>query len=171
VGFAFPTDACLMISRPETAEELFLSKNKYFDKHPKSQDLFRSLLGDSILFSKSDLQWQTKRKALSAALYKDKLTSMIETMKRVTIDIIQKDWIPRGQIEIVRETSNLFITITLKCLFGDQYENSKCNLRVKGVEKEVSLGETIILLMENTLIREFQPHLIFIEELIRFNIT
>lgn len=107
------------------------------------------------MFSKSDLAWQTKRKALSAALYKDKLTSMVETMKRVTIDIILKDWLPRSQIDIVREASNLFITITLKCLFGDEYENSKCKLRIKGAEKEVSLGETIILLMENTLIREF----------------
>jgi cytochrome P450 len=107
------------------------------------------------LFSKSDIQWQTKRKALSAALYKDKLTSMVETMKRVTIDIIQRDWITKGQIDIVRAASNLFITITLKFLFGDEYENSMCKLRVKGVETEVSLGETIILLMENTLTREF----------------
>ena len=80
---------------------------------------------------------------------------MVETMKRVTIDIIQRDWITKGQIDIVRAASNLFITITLKFLFGDEYENSMCKLRVKGVETEVSLGETIILLMENTLTREF----------------
>jgi hypothetical protein len=43
------------------------------------------MTGDSILFAPSDIMWQKKRKALSAALYKDKLKGMIESMKQVTI--------------------------------------------------------------------------------------
>lgn len=43
------------------------------------------MTGDSILFAQSDLMWQQKRKALSAALYKEKLKEMIELMKQVTI--------------------------------------------------------------------------------------
>ena len=39
------------------------------------------MIGDSILFAKSDILWQQKRKALSAALYKDKLRVMMEIMK------------------------------------------------------------------------------------------
>jgi hypothetical protein len=46
-----------MINTPEIAEELFLTKNKYFEKHQRAANLFARLGGDSILFSKSDLKW------------------------------------------------------------------------------------------------------------------
>jgi cytochrome P450 len=82
----------LVIGRPEVAEEIFLTKNKYFDKYHKFGEFFGRLLGDSILIAPSDLKWQQKRKALSAALYKEKLKAMIETMKGVTIDTIKDKW-------------------------------------------------------------------------------
>ncbi len=50
------------------------------------------MTGDSILFARSDLLWQQKRKALSAALYKEKLRVMIDMMKDVTIDMIRGNW-------------------------------------------------------------------------------
>jgi hypothetical protein len=36
IGVAGPSRILLMINRPEAAEEIFITKNKYFDKHPKS---------------------------------------------------------------------------------------------------------------------------------------
>jgi hypothetical protein len=36
VALSGPTGVGLIVSRPEAAEDLFLNKNKYFDKHPKS---------------------------------------------------------------------------------------------------------------------------------------
>jgi hypothetical protein len=57
VGIVFGTSVTLIVNRPEPAEELFLTKNKYFDKHPRSAKLFSRLTGDSILFAKSDLLW------------------------------------------------------------------------------------------------------------------
>ena len=85
------------------------------------------MTGDSILFAKSDLQWQQKRKALSAALYKDKLRVMLDMMKEVTIDMIRNKWMKAkdGRINIVQEATNLFINITLCCLFGTGYEDIK----------------------------------------------
>ena len=120
VGMVFGSSVTLVVNRPEPAEELFLTKNKYFDKHPRSAKFFSRLTGDSILFAKSDLLWQQKRKSLSAALYKDKLRVMIEMMKDVTLDVIRNKWMKAEgrQIDIVKESSNLFIKITLKCLFG-----------------------------------------------------
>jgi hypothetical protein len=58
VGFALGNTVALMINTPEIAEELFLTKNKYFDKYPKAARLFSRLTGDSILFAKSDIKWQ-----------------------------------------------------------------------------------------------------------------
>jgi hypothetical protein len=57
VGMVFGSSVTLIVNRPEPAEELFLTKNKYFDKHPRSAKFFSRLTGDSILFSKSDLLW------------------------------------------------------------------------------------------------------------------
>jgi len=62
-----------------------LTKNKYFDKHPWLASMLERMAGDSILFAPSDIMWQNKRKALSAALYKEKLKDMIESIKQVTI--------------------------------------------------------------------------------------
>ena len=36
VGLSGSTGVTLFIGRPEAAEDLFLTKNKYFDKHPRS---------------------------------------------------------------------------------------------------------------------------------------
>ena len=36
VGIAGQQDVGLIVARPEAVQELFLSKNKYFDKHPRS---------------------------------------------------------------------------------------------------------------------------------------
>jgi cytochrome P450 len=117
----FGTTVSLIINRPEPCEDLFLTKNKYFDKHPNSAEMLERLTGNSILFAKSDIQWQQKRKALSAALYKEKLRVMIDMMKDVTIETIRKNWMKadKKEIDIVKETSNLFIKITLQCLFGE----------------------------------------------------
>lgn len=82
----------LIVNRPESAEEIFLTKNKYFDKHPQTAEIFKGVAGDSIVFAKSDMKWQQKRKALSAALYKEKLKLMIEMMKEVTIREIREQW-------------------------------------------------------------------------------
>ena len=120
VGFALGNTVALMINSPDLAEELFLTKNKYFDKYPKAARLFSRLTGDSILFAKSDPKWQQKRKSLSAALYKDKLRAMIGMMKESTLEIIRKKWMKAqdGKIDIVKESANLFINITQCCLFG-----------------------------------------------------
>jgi hypothetical protein len=36
VGIAGQQDVGLIVARPEAVQQLFLSKNKYFDKHPRS---------------------------------------------------------------------------------------------------------------------------------------
>lgn len=85
VAVTGPAGVALAVARPSVVAELFVNKNKYFDKHPTTARQLQRMTGDSILFAPSDLKWQQKRKALSAALYKDKLKDMIELMKQVTI--------------------------------------------------------------------------------------
>ena len=57
VGIALSNMICLIVNRPEPAEEVFLTKIKYFDKHPSTGELFKMTAGDSIVFARSDLLW------------------------------------------------------------------------------------------------------------------
>ena len=62
-------------------EELFVGKNKYFEKHPEIKDKFKLIFGDSILFDESGEMWRKKRKSLSSAFYKEKLLKYFQIIK------------------------------------------------------------------------------------------
>jgi hypothetical protein len=68
-----------------------------------------------------------KSKSLSAALYKEKLRVIIEMIKDISLDVIRNKWMKSEgkQIDIVKESTNLFIKIALKCLFGGDNQNVK----------------------------------------------
>ena len=55
VGLVLGTTVALFVNRPEANEEQFLTKNKYFDKHPRSATFSKKLIGDYNLFAKSDI--------------------------------------------------------------------------------------------------------------------
>jgi hypothetical protein len=57
VGLVLGSSVALVVNRPEPCEELFLTKNKYFDKHPAFEYAFKRFIGNSILFAKSDIHW------------------------------------------------------------------------------------------------------------------
>lgn len=67
-------DGALTFSDPEMVNDIYVTKNRYFDKHPRSKWILQRLAGESIFFSKSDELWAKKRKSLSAAFYKDRMT-------------------------------------------------------------------------------------------------
>ena len=71
----------LFISDPAVVSDMYMLKNKLFDKHPMVQNATYALIGRSILFADTDEVWKERRKALSVAFYKGKLVQMIETAK------------------------------------------------------------------------------------------
>ena len=66
---------------PEMLQDLYVQKNKFFDKQRLLKDILYPLVGDSVLLAKSDTEWQTRRKSLSQAFYKDKLIRMVDIVK------------------------------------------------------------------------------------------
>ena len=70
-------DGTLIINDPDMVEELYITKNKYFDKNERSKTLMYFLLGDSIILEPSNELCFAKRKHLSAAFYKDKINHML----------------------------------------------------------------------------------------------
>lgn len=73
----FGQEVALFFNSPEALEEILVTQNKYFDKEPSTGDSMKTAVGDSIVFARSTLKWQHKRKVLSAAMYKEKLRQML----------------------------------------------------------------------------------------------
>ena len=116
-GIVFSSKPCLILNSPDVMTDLFVTKNKYFDKHPSTGTIVSLVAGDSILFSKSTLKWSQKRKAISSSLYKEKLIKMTEIMKAIVNETLI-EWEKKKTIELVGETSILLMKIILACAFG-----------------------------------------------------
>jgi len=70
-------------------EELYVTKNKYFDKHTRIYNITKPMLGDSILMSRSTEIWSKKRKVLSTVFYKDKLSKMMDIIREVVLNFVK----------------------------------------------------------------------------------
>ena len=81
VCFNFLSQVSIKISDPVIVQELYTTYNNLTDKRGQARDLLSPMLGDSILFSKNDEIWKTRRKAISHAFYKDKISHMLEVFK------------------------------------------------------------------------------------------
>mmetsp|Transcript_39188 Transcript_39188/g.37586 ORF Transcript_39188/g.37586 Transcript_39188/m.37586 type:complete len:96 (-) Transcript_39188:1160-1447(-) len=67
----------IIITNHELVSDLFLTKNKYFDKHPFTGEFLKPLLGDSMFFARSGLKQSQQRKSLSSSFYKEKLVKYL----------------------------------------------------------------------------------------------
>ena len=74
----------LVVSDPHFIDELYISKNKFFDKADKERRVYYKWFGDSIFHAKSDHVWLEQRKHLAAAFYKEKMNYMIKLIVGVT---------------------------------------------------------------------------------------
>ena len=78
------------MSDPVIAQDLYTKYNSLTDKRGQAADLFAPLVGDSLLFSKNNDLWKTRRKALSHVFYKDRLSHMGETLKYTLANEFEK---------------------------------------------------------------------------------
>jgi hypothetical protein len=92
-------------------------------------------------------------------------------MKDITIETIKKSWMNAKKIDIVKESTNLFMDITLKCMFGAEFEHNKITQIINGEKKQVPLGESILMQTECSFRRIYQIHLILVQELLPFYIS
>ena len=71
----------LVVNDPQVVMDLFITKNRNFDKMSRTQLLFSDLMGNTFLFSPGDQIWKAKRKAVAHAFYKEKIVHMTEILK------------------------------------------------------------------------------------------
>ena len=84
----------LIVSDPEIVQEMMVSKNNFIDKSFSTSQAWKNLLGASFLFSPGDEKWQSKRKGLAHAFFKDRLIAMQEKFKEYTSQA-QKRWMDK----------------------------------------------------------------------------
>lgn len=73
----------LILNSSKFLTELYVTKNRFFEKDPFSAIQFGSLFGKSIVLSPSDEMWAKKRKVLGSAFYKDKLLKMVGVIREI----------------------------------------------------------------------------------------
>lgn len=71
----------LYIMDPVMIQELFTSKNQFFDKNGVLKIYLESYFGNSFLFSIADKAWLAKRRSTAHAFYKDKIDHLLEILK------------------------------------------------------------------------------------------
>ena len=76
----------LFIADASLLDDLYVKKNKYFDKEVKMKNLLNEIIGDSIVFAPSNEVWSNKRKRLSQAFYKDKMIKMLQIVIKLTLE-------------------------------------------------------------------------------------
>ena len=78
----------LMINDPTIVQDIYVKYNKYFDKSGRTKNTLYDLFGEGLLLIESNETWREKRKHLSAAFYKEKMITMLDTVKELTYDKI-----------------------------------------------------------------------------------
>lgn len=79
---------------------------------------------------------------------------MLETIKAVTLDTIMNKWLLNSDsnqqvtFDIVQETAQLYMKITLECLFGRDLKIHEVPQTYNDIEQKVPLGMALLKLIE-----------------------
>ena len=111
LGVMMQSQAILILNSPEPLNDMYLTKNKYFEKHPVARFMFKDFFGESLVFIDGGEVWQKRRKTMSAAFYKDKLVKMTEVVREVVnikIQEMESDYIGTGKLmNVAREMGDM----------------------------------------------------------------
>ena len=113
----------IVVTDPKYVDELYIAKNKFFDKADKERRVYFRWFGESIFHAKSDKAWQDQRKHLAAAFYKDKMNMMIRIIIGIANTKVQ-GWKLNYQsssgkvMSLTKEMSDLVADAELASVFG-----------------------------------------------------
>ncbi|CDW88282.1 cytochrome p450 [Stylonychia lemnae] len=164
----------LVISDPDILQEIFVTKGKYVDKLYRVQKVFYGLTGESVLFEKTTERQATKRKHLSAAFYKDKMSSNLKVIIRKTYA-----WIERLKIEIKngnneRELNSMINQVIqdsiLISIFGETSLKQTMPFIQDDEVVEISLGFAAANLFQALTIKAITPLRTFVSFLDQYSI-
>ncbi|CDW89465.1 cytochrome p450 [Stylonychia lemnae] len=168
LDFRSPCGA-IIVSCPKMVNELYVTKNKYFDRHYREKQVGELVIGDSILFQKSSIQWAEKRKHISTVFYKERLQMILNTITEMCLKQVQswkQTFANRRDIsmDINKEILDMLMDETQVCVFGMEYLYKKFTYLENGSLVEISVGEAVRRIFRTALRRLYGP----IRELFEF---
>mmetsp|Transcript_11584 Transcript_11584/g.14620 ORF Transcript_11584/g.14620 Transcript_11584/m.14620 type:complete len:192 (+) Transcript_11584:168-743(+) len=131
----FQTVPHLWVSDPEIAQDIFVGKNALLDKDSESLIMFEDIMGQSFAFAHNDDTWKAKRKASAHAFYKDRLRSMLETLKDTAQAALTK-WAVEAEkkgsheIDMATEFFAIFARNIIHVSFGEDLVDDEIVLKV-----------------------------------------
>jgi cytochrome P450 len=173
-GIFHAYDPVLFITDPEMLNELYITKNKYFDKHPFIRECLRPLFGDALVFQEGNNLWNSKRKVLSAAFYKDKLSMMGDIVKeqiKRSMVIWKEKYIASGkkELNVVSEISLILVRVILACAFGYDCSERTLTYYENGVKTTKTIAYVLRNNLEALLLKMMAPQLVFLPESINYD--
>ena len=164
----------VVINSARMLTDVYVTKNKYFDKDPISRVLFGSIFGESIVLAASDELWSKKRKVLSQAFYKDKLIKMTEVIRQVVaekITEIERDHLETGKpMDVVAEMGDLHMRVIFVSAFGlTDLHKVKLPYAYKGGFKQLTIGDYLRNMLSFMIFRTGRKIFALIPYLMFFN--
>ncbi|CDW88283.1 cytochrome p450 [Stylonychia lemnae] len=151
----------LVVSDPDILQELYVTKAKFVDKELRNRTLFQKLVGRSILLEPSTEEQALKRKRLSVAFYKDKMTINLRILVKKTYDWVQslKQDIKNGQNE--KELGKIISDHVTACILASVFGQTKSKqtlefLKPDGIE-ELSIGSCVAKFFFQLVRRQITP--------------
>ena len=124
-----------MYNDPEYINELYVTKNKLYDKHPRHRNIMYDLFGDSLLFQRSTEEQLVKRKHVSSAFYKDRMVKMLTVIADMTYHRIEewKEKFAKGgeEMVLVKEVSLLIMDCIACTVFGSKNKDKTITLKIQ----------------------------------------
>lgn len=152
-------------SDPEYIQDLYVTRNKYFDKGGRMKNQMYKLFGESILLDSSNEWHAQKRKHMSVAFYKDKMVKMLHTITQIAHSRIL-DWKlkyveQKQEMVIFREISDLVFDALSATVFGVGNNNRKISIIIDGTKQEVTLAKALRNILAFHIQRLINPFRLF----------
>jgi cytochrome P450 len=164
----------VVLNHPACLTDIYVTKNKYFDKDPLGRIIFGSFIGESIVLAASDEKWAKKRKVLSSAFFKDKLLRMTEEIREIVavkIEEMEKAYLVTGKpMNLIQEIGDLHMRIILVSAFGlHDLHSVKLPYLKEGVTKYIPVEDFVKKLVATLIFKNGRyifvllPYLMFVD--------
>eukprot|EP00347_Sterkiella_histriomuscorum_P017019 403350965 len=146
-------DGSIVFCDPNYVKEIYTTKTKYMDKHPKFYRIAYEQFKDSTFLQKSSELWVQKRKHLSAAFYKDKIKHMLKSAIVVTNQKVQ-EWRllveDKGDQTIIlnKQAQEMIDDVIQVCVFGQSVLKKQIGYIEKGKTLDFTIGKFLRLLTQ-----------------------
>ena len=159
--FFFGSNPLLLVHSEKITQDCFVKYNKHFTKNSRFKPWMYDLIGDSIIFSPSDDQWNTKRKHLSSAFYKEKLIKMIDIVATHAFEIVQnwkKEYAGTDKdFQLFKEPNQMIMNSILASVFGKSNVTRELDYYENGVLIKINICEAVRVIFLRLIRRGYTP--------------